>query len=93
MDLIDSEERFLQKAVGKKHNFSNCECGFFLSQPGFYIYYWKAIRHITESFSWKKLFLQTFPHAAVEKFYEQPKINETKPDMYERGFLSLERRM
>lgn len=42
MDLIDSEERFLQKAVGKKHNFSNCEC-FFLSQPGFSIYYWKAI--------------------------------------------------
>lgn len=28
MDLIDSEERFLQKAVDKKHNFSNCECFF-----------------------------------------------------------------
>lgn len=57
MDLIDSEERFLQKAVGKKHNFSNCECGFFCHNLVFIFIIGKQSDTLQNPFHEKKLFL------------------------------------
>lgn len=87
MDLIDSEERFLQKAVGKKHNFSNCECGFFCHNLVFIFIIGKQSNTLQNPFHEKKLcFCRPFHMQQLKNFMNSPKLMKQNPTCMKGAF-------